>query len=216
MDEIDFCYYLEFPNLLERKEFLHYYLLSVSNKELNFSNLDINNMIDFEHIARQMDNWNFGDIKAFINYSVWIWKMETHLKEQINKKYDTTYLINLIDPFLKTNSANNPVFNLRQSGKSAEIQTPNNQESQNLIDLGSSKYQRDLEMGLYQDIVTEQYDELLLTLDKLHKGLILDQKDRLLLADYPFVLRDSPEKAMQKMVKAKTRIDRISRLNPKK
>ncbi|MFX1437349.1 MAG: hypothetical protein ACFFAA_09210, partial [Promethearchaeota archaeon] len=62
---------------------------------------------------------------------------------------------------------------------------------------------------LYEDAASKNYTELTIIIDKLNKKEPLEDNDRRLLAKYPFILNDSPNKAQINLEKAKKRIDLI-------
>jgi hypothetical protein len=63
----------------------------------------------------------------------------------------------------------------------------------------------------YQFGAVNKFDELIAILEKISTGKILDELDRNILADYPFILKDDPKKAMVRLTNAKNRIDRIKK-----
>ncbi|MHA1728880.1 MAG: hypothetical protein ACTSWY_09130 [Promethearchaeota archaeon] len=66
---------------------------------------------------------------------------------------------------------------------------------------------------LYQFAATNKFDELILILEKLDRGQKLDEVDRKILVDFPFVLNDEPKKAIMKLTNSKNRIDRIRNIS---
>ena len=64
---------------------------------------------------------------------------------------------------------------------------------------------------LYENAVSKNYNELLLIVDKLNKREMLEENDRRLLAQYAFILNDSPKMAQIHLEKAKKRIDNLKR-----
>ena len=64
---------------------------------------------------------------------------------------------------------------------------------------------------LYENAVSKNYSELLLIIDKMSKQETLEENDRKLLANYAFILNDSPKMAQINLEKAKKRIDNLKR-----
>jgi hypothetical protein len=64
---------------------------------------------------------------------------------------------------------------------------------------------------LYEDAASKNYTELVLIIDKLMKNEPLGNNDRKILANYAFVLNDSPKLAQINLEKAKKRVDQIKR-----
>lgn len=62
---------------------------------------------------------------------------------------------------------------------------------------------------LYEDAAFKNYVEIVIIIDKLEKNEPLEKNDRKLLAEYPFILNNSPNKALINLEKAKKRVDLI-------
>ncbi|MFX1276857.1 MAG: hypothetical protein ACFFBP_04730 [Promethearchaeota archaeon] len=62
---------------------------------------------------------------------------------------------------------------------------------------------------LYEDAASRNYSEILLIIDKLKKKEPIEENDRKLLAQYPFILNDNPSRAQLNLEKAKKRVDLI-------
>ncbi|MFX1531106.1 MAG: hypothetical protein ACFFBC_08340, partial [Promethearchaeota archaeon] len=62
---------------------------------------------------------------------------------------------------------------------------------------------------LYENAASVNYNELLLIIDKIDKKEPLEDNDRKILAKYPFILNEAPNKALINLEKAKKRVDRI-------
>ena len=62
---------------------------------------------------------------------------------------------------------------------------------------------------LYENAASKNYNELVLIIDKLNKNEPLEDNDRKLLAKFPFILNDTPNRAQINLEKAKKRIDQI-------
>ena len=62
---------------------------------------------------------------------------------------------------------------------------------------------------LYENAASMNYNELLLIIDKLNKKEALEENDRKILANHPFVLNDTPIRAQINLEKAKKRVDLI-------
>ncbi|MFX1498217.1 MAG: hypothetical protein ACFFBH_11865 [Promethearchaeota archaeon] len=62
---------------------------------------------------------------------------------------------------------------------------------------------------LYENAASKNYTELVIIIDKLNKNEILEENERKLLANYPFILNNSPNRAQIHLEKAKKKIDHI-------
>jgi len=78
--------------------------------------------------------------------------------------------------------------------------------------LGLSEINSFTSSQLYQYAATNHFEELTVILEKLDQGKKLDEKDRNILADYAFILKDPPNRALLKLTNAKKTIDRIQKL----
>lgn len=64
---------------------------------------------------------------------------------------------------------------------------------------------------LYENAASENYNQLVLIIDKLEKKEPLEDNDRKILSQYPFILKSSPSKAQILLEKAKKRVDMITK-----
>jgi len=88
-----------------------------------------------------------------------------------------------------------------------EIRTIYNQFPINAADITSFTTSQ-----LYQYAAANDYDNLMIILDKLQNGKLLGDSDRILLAKYSFILLDSPNTAISRLLNAKTKIDKLKKL----
>ena len=65
---------------------------------------------------------------------------------------------------------------------------------------------------LYQYAAATKFEELTSTLEKLDQAKKLDEVDRRVLADYAFILKDPPSRALLKLTNARKTIDRIQKI----
>ncbi|MHA1339657.1 MAG: hypothetical protein ACTSRZ_05905 [Promethearchaeota archaeon] len=65
---------------------------------------------------------------------------------------------------------------------------------------------------LYQFAAANDYEDLLLVLEKLDSGKMLNESDRKQLAKYPFVLLDKPQTAMSRLINANVKVTKIKKL----
>ncbi|MCK4778995.1 MAG: hypothetical protein KAT57_02355, partial [Candidatus Lokiarchaeota archaeon] len=62
---------------------------------------------------------------------------------------------------------------------------------------------------LYENAASKNYTELVLIIDKLAKKEPLEENEMKMIAKYPFILNDSPNRAQINLEKAKKRVDLI-------
>ena len=65
---------------------------------------------------------------------------------------------------------------------------------------------------LYQFAAANAFDPLISSLEKIEQGRKLDELDRETLSNYPFVMKDSPKRAITKLTNAKSRVDRMKKI----
>jgi hypothetical protein len=78
-----------------------------------------------------------------------------------------------------------------------------------ISDIREQSYSEFMLSQLYENAASKNYSELLLVIDKLSKNEPLEDNDKKLLANYPFILNDAPNRAQINMEKAKKRIDLV-------
>ena len=205
-------------------------LLSNFDMNLNFSLPDAENRrrflesrlakypegsIETDHLSLQMKNWNFAHIRNYIKYAQHLFQAQQFTQGKKKQSFDGNYLLKL----LETNRFYNPINQLNEKSMHQGISGQSNslndfqsvQETQNLQKI-ENQPNLNLESQLYQDAASNHFEELSIAIDKLAKGLILLSHERKLLANYAFLLRDEPNKALQKLNKAKNAIDKILHL----
>jgi hypothetical protein len=223
--KFDLTWTLGLPNLEDRKEFLRRLVPSTGEQ-----------FFDYDHLARQTEGWNLGDLQDFKQYLAWSYQLEQFTNSPVI--LDSKFIIHALEDFIKskdqlidylesghnfellhnlgigntqlvnnfTARSSNPRINKNQSPRIGGL-------SENIDPM--AKYNEDFESQLYQDAASNHYEDLSIILDKLDKGIILDDRERKILGNYAFVIKDPPQQAMQKLHKAKGRIDRISGLDIK-
>ena len=65
---------------------------------------------------------------------------------------------------------------------------------------------------LYEHAASKHYKELQIIIEKIIKRESLEVNDRLILAKYPFILSENPQKALIALEKAKKNINRINQM----
>ncbi|TFG19919.1 MAG: hypothetical protein EU530_04830 [Promethearchaeota archaeon] len=125
-----------------------------------------------------------------------------------------------ICPLSIYNSYKNP--NLEQNNiavDSKPIQIKQNTPKGNIIlgntmeGLGLTEIDSFTSSQLYQYAAANKFEELTTTLEKIDQGKKLDEADRKILADYAFILKDPPNRALLKLTNARKTIDRIQKLS---
>ncbi len=125
-----------------------------------------------------------------------------------------------IRPLSSFNSYNNP--NLKQENNAIDSRpnllsqntTKGNIILENTLEgLGLTEIDSFTSSQLYQYAAANKFEELTTTLEKIDQGKKLDEADRKILADYAFILKDPPNRALLKLTNARKTIDRIQKLS---
>jgi hypothetical protein len=95
--------------------------------------------------------------------------------------------------------------------QSSKEDIPIESKEEILNQIKSENYSEFMLNQLYENAASENYNELVLIIDKLDKKEPLEDNDRKLLSKYPFILNNSPSRAQIFLEKAKKRIDMITK-----
>ncbi|MHA1674112.1 MAG: hypothetical protein ACTSYI_10850 [Promethearchaeota archaeon] len=203
--EIDFCFQFSSPSQENRTHFL-----------AALPSLIPKNAIDFEHIARQLEGWNFHEIQDFYRACQQYFFIENYF---LNRKGEspaitTEFVLDLL--VTGTFSSRSEYYSNPDNKSSIEKnKTPSNPLGQALLTSskgGSFSANSNFAQQLYQEAATHHYNELTLILDKLQKGILLQKEELSLLGDYPFLLKDPPETALHKLQNAQIRVNQLKSL----
>ena len=117
---------------------------------------------------------------------------------------NTSYLINLIENkhFILPNINNFGFKDEDRNIYAKETHQPNN----------NYQFNENFEQQMYQSAASKHYEDLSIIINKLTKGIVLQTFERQILADYSFILKDEPQKSLQKLNRAKIKIDKILNL----
>ena len=177
---------------------------------------------DVNILVQQTENWEVKDIKQLLGIGVFKHFLNSDLNDVSNEI--TPILLDLIDSgeFLPSHL---PVLVKNQRiEKNGEENQPVKEQIERLEDVQSNtiknvgeyvKEIRELRNSefmlnqLYENAAYKNYNELILIIDKIQKKEPLEENDRRLLANYPFILNDPPNKAQIHLEKAKKRVDSI-------
>jgi len=177
---------------------------------------DINALVD------STDKWEIKDIKQLLKVGIFKHFLNSELNDTSNEI--TQILLDLIEtgeyiPTVPPNNSENQQISVESEIKllnpdkisKKEVESDNKREQiDNYINnIRDSRISDFMLNQLYEDAAFKNYREIILIIDKLDKNEPLEKNDRKLLADYPFILNDPPNKALINLEKAKKRVDRI-------
>jgi hypothetical protein len=208
-----FDLFLKIPllNKIERETVLKDFL--EKNSKIVF---DINDIVNYT------ENWEVNDINQLLKVGIFKHFLNSELNETSNEITDV--LIDLI-----VSGEYIPNITLSDSGGESKVelneevnqnqQVISLQESQDfekakditsiVNEIRESRASDFMLTQLYEDAASRNYTELTLIIDKLNKKEPLEDNDVKIVAMYPFILNDSPNKAQINLEKAKKRVDLI-------
>jgi len=176
--------------------------------------------LDLEYLTLHSKNWSFTEIRVFLRNCVYLWN-STHPIQKINSTAEKMSMQFLIEQFeqieqLKQQEVKRAIQQGLSSIKSSEnvilqdndTVLPDQSTSNSLM----GAFTVDFEDQLYQLAAGKEYDTIVLILDKLTKGIILQPQERRIIADYAFMIREDPQKALHKINQMKLRLEKIKPL----
>ena len=196
-------------NEIERETILRHFL--ERNPKIVF---DINQILNYTA------NWEVKDINQLLKVGIFKHYLNSELNETSNEITDI--LIDLIESGEFVPSINSKSSEISEDIESPEekilnITTiPNQKKNEQITITDVSEIVDHIRQSntsefmlnqLYENAASKNYNELVLIIDKLHKNEPLEDNDRKILAIYPFILNDSPNRAQINLEKAKKRVD---------
>jgi hypothetical protein len=179
-------------------------------------------VFDINALVNYTDNWEVKDIKQLLKVGIFKHYLNSELNDTSNEI--THVLLDLIDTgeFLPTirskisndrlvmEEENNNQFVKKNIVKIEEEQyNKTNNINEYINNIRESRISDFMLNQLYENAASVNYNELLLIIDKIGKKEPLEENDRKILAKYPFILNETPNKALINLEKAKKRVDRI-------
>ncbi len=209
-------------NKVERQQILSEFM--ENHPEISFNR---------ESIVESTENWEVKEINQVLKIAI----LKHYLKSELNTKSNeiTDIVLQIIEdgeyiPFSRKKALLN--VNKRQkkllkegttNENSSSSSNYGNQESNSeeksdttikklLEDIKQMNYSEFMLHQLYKNAASDNYNELVIIIDKLDKGEPLEENDRKILAKYPFILNESkPSRAQIYLENAKKRIDLIKK-----
>jgi len=210
-DSFDLFIRIQLLNKIERETVFRDFL--EKNPKIVF---DINALVD------STDKWEIKDIKQLLKVGIFKHFLNSELNDTSNEI--TQILLDMIESgeYLPTIISNNlqnqqvsveseiKLLNPDKISKKEVVSDNKIEQIDNYINnIRDSRISDFMLNQLYEDAAFKNYREIILIIDKLDKNEPLEKNDRKLLADYPFILNDPPNKALINLEKAKKRVDRI-------
>jgi hypothetical protein len=208
-----FDLFLKIPilNNTERETILK--VFSEKNPKIAF---DINGIVSIT------ENIEVKDLKQLLKVSI----LKHHLNAELNDASNeiTDVIVDIVQSgefipsamidLAKTQNYGNSSEELKEKISNLSLKGEIDQEQlrdvKSIVDsIREEGYSEFMLSQLYENAASKNYSELLLVIDKLSKKEPLEENDKKLLAKYPFVLNDTPNRAQINMEKAKKRIDLV-------
>jgi hypothetical protein len=177
---------------------------------------------DINAIVSITENWEVKDLKQLLKVAILKHYLNAELNDVSNEITDV--IVELIESGEFIPSATTSYSDKENHGNSIQIikdKSVNNllkgeieqdevTDFKSIIsDIREQSYSDFMLSQLYENAASKNYSELLLVIDKLSKNEPLEDNDKKLLANYPFILNDAPNRAQINMEKAKKRIDLV-------
>ncbi|MHA1777226.1 MAG: hypothetical protein DRO88_02070 [Promethearchaeia archaeon] len=207
------------PSLISQSDFVFNFNLPSYQTRVQFlkalPSLIPKNSLDMEHIAHQMDNWNFDHIVNFYKSCQQYFVMENWDKKWKKKEITTEYILNVLEsgifqPDIKQKSNISESLLTSSSSLSSQL---NESDFYFLQRERTGYYNPDFVNQLFQEIASFNYNEITLILDKLQRGIKLHKDELSILGNYPFLLKFQPKDALNRLQKAKQRLSQIEKIN---
>ncbi|MCP4764018.1 MAG: hypothetical protein GY870_19755, partial [archaeon] len=153
-----------------------------------------------------------GQIKPLYNYPT------KKIFEELNEKRKGLVSYSMLATVNGNNGRNSPNYKNNSSSSTIINSNPINNINEKdeiplLRGINITEINSFTSSQLYQFAAANMFEELIKILEKLEQAKKLDEIDRKTLADFPFILKDDPKKAMIKLTNAKNRIDRIQKIS---
>ena len=189
----------------------------------HFSELYPKIVFDIDSIANYSKLWEIYDFKHLIKLGIF----KHYIKSELNQKSNeiTDILIELIEskefiPSVNSSIKNgheiiseNLKFQIDDKGKLMELDIKAYEmlksyrkeiQGENISDFMLNQ--------LYEDAASKHYKELQIIIEKISKKEVLEENDRSILAKYPFILEEKPQKALIALEKANKKINRVKQM----
>ncbi|MFX1400495.1 MAG: hypothetical protein ACFE8V_04510 [Promethearchaeota archaeon] len=195
-------------------------LLDFKERELvlrNFLEKNPKIVFDINTIASYTKNWEILDINYLLKMAIFKHYINYDLNKSSNEVTDL--IINLIESgefFPSLPNKDQIIQDSRANIKTKFTEKLSSNKDMNLFEVESLLNEIQTQPisefmlnQLYENAASKNYTELVIIIDKLNKNELLEENDRKLLSNYPFILRDSPNRAQIYLEKAKKKVDHI-------
>jgi hypothetical protein len=190
----------------------------------NFSEKNPKIAFEIKTLVEYTVNWEVKDINQLLKVGIFKHFLNSELNDSSNEITDV--LIDLIESgefipsisqehiyndILYNTTNENHHFQNKNFVKEGHVGSEGIEPSELLNQIKGERFSEFMLNQLYENAVSKNYSELLLIIDKLNKQEKLGENERKLIAQYAFILNDSPKMAQLHLEKAKKRIDNLKR-----
>ncbi len=215
-----FDYFIRIPRLnkLDRQEILRKFM--EKNPEVVF---------ELNTVVEKTNDWEVNEIKQLIKIAILKHYLNSELTTKSNEITDS--IIQVIQNGEYIPACKKEALRQKKSSKfrkkitreeligekpiyseERRVEIGSNLNIKEIIDeIKEKNYSKFMLDQLYENAASENYNELVIIIDKLDKNEPLEDNDRKILAEYPFILNDNPSRAQINLEKAKKRIDLIKK-----
>ena len=179
-------------------------------------------VFDINTIVNCTENWEVIDIKLLLKVGIFKHFLNYELNDTSNEITDSLldliesgeYIPSIPKEYLNVSPMKEMILeeseNRRIYSKQAETNVDIIKDISGIInEIQETRISEFMLNQLYENAASKNYNELIIIIDKLNKNEPLEDNDRKLLAKYPFILNDSPNRAQINLEKAKKRVDHI-------
>lgn len=179
-------------------------------------------VFDINDIVNYTENWEVKDILQLLKVGIFKHFLNSELNDTSNEITDVLidlivsgeFIPNIVTP----NSNNKTKVELKEEyNQNKQVFSPQEPiDNYNFKDVSGiiqgireSRISDFMLNQLYENAASKNYTELVLIIDKLAKKEPLEENEMKMIAKYPFILNDSPNRAQINLEKAKKRVDLI-------
>ena len=179
-------------------------------------------VFDINEIVNYTENWEVKDILQLLKVGIFKHFLNSELNETSNEITDVLidlivsgeYIPNIVPPVSNNNSKVELNEDYIQNKQFISHQEPLDIENYKDVSgivkgIRESNISEFMLNQLYENAASKNYTELVLIIDKLAKKELLEENEMKMIAKYPFILNDSPNRAQINLEKAKKRVDLI-------
>ncbi len=179
-------------------------------------------VFDINEIVNYTENWEVKDIQQLLKVGIFKHFLNSELNETSNEITDILtdliisgeYLPNVVPPdsknSLKVELNEEKIQNTQSLASQMSLDVENYKDVSGFVkDIRESNISEFILNQLYENAASKNYTELVLIIDKLAKKEPLEEGEMKMIANYSFILNDSPNRAQINLEKAKKRVDLI-------